>query len=80
MTRLSIAFAAATLTLSLAPAANAYATEPTFTVTDAVVSMPQTAETGEICVSRISPELAKALALPRPNADARLATLACVTE
>ncbi len=76
MTRLSIALAAASLTISLAPAANAYGTEPTFTIMDASVSMP-TAD--EVCIPTISDALAKALALPKTTSEARLAQLACAT-
>ncbi len=77
MPRLSIALAAASLTISLAPAANAYGTEPTFTIMDATVTMP-TAE--EVCIPPITAALAKALALPQPTSEARLAQLACAPD
>jgi hypothetical protein len=77
MPRLSIALAAASLTISLAPAANAYGTEPTFTIMDAAITMPAA---DEVCIPSISEALAKALALPQTGSEARLAQLACATD
>lgn len=77
MPRLSIALAAATLTISLAPAASAYSTEPTFTIMDAAVTLPDTAD---VCIPPISAALAKALALPEIASEAKLAQLACAID
>ncbi len=77
MPRLLIALAAASLTISLAPAANAYGTEPTFTIMDAAVTMPAA---DDVCIPAISDGLAKALALPKTGSEARLAQLACAVE
>ena len=85
MTKLSISFAAALLSVSLAPTAHAYGFEPERGVaTPIAVSSPQTAEAEGVCTVSITPLLASILALPddwRGSVDAATqSAVACAVD
>lgn len=80
MTKLSITFATVLLSFTLAPTVHAYGTQPAYTVLDVAASGPQTADAGEICISKVSPELATVLALPKPNSGTIVASAACANQ
>ena len=81
MTRLSLVFVAFILPIVLSPAAHAYSTEPTMTVIQASATRPQVVVDGEVCVRTLSPELARALALPEMDQENQSINTACaVTE
>ena len=76
MTRLTVSLAAATLTLSLAPQVQAYATDAE-TATPAVLSV-STASAAETCQLDITPVLAVALGLPpQVSSTSETAEVAC---
>ena len=64
MTKLSISFAAAVLSVTFGPA-QAYSFAPTApTATQAAVSAPQVATDADVCVVQVTPLLVTILALP----------------
>lgn len=84
MTRLSISMAAVLLTMSLAPAAQAYGTDP---ADDTLSRLSQisfaaadTADAAGTCTIKVTPSLDAVLALPddwRTGDTAKLTTVAC---
>lgn len=88
MNTLSSTLAAILLSLSLAPAASAYGTEPesqSFArISPIAMSMPQTAHDGDTCVVEITPDLASIIGLSddwRPKGPQTQQTaLACTDE
>lgn len=75
MTRISMTFATAALTLSLAPAVQANTTAPDATLDLPVVTLTQATD---VCVLDITPVLAAALNLPDTAAStAPATTVAC---
>ncbi|MDX8347705.1 hypothetical protein SLH49_06875 [Cognatiyoonia sp. IB215446] len=68
MTRLSISMAAAFLTMTLTPAAQAYGTDPAADtlseLTQIGLELPSEARTTETCQVRLTPAMAELLGLP----------------
>ncbi len=80
MSKLSLVFATALMAISLAPAAQAYSTEPLYTVTQVAMIEAGLPEAGEICEQPMQPELVAALGLPQILADSDQTELACVAK
>ncbi|WP_342078662.1 hypothetical protein [Yoonia sp. SS1-5] len=77
MTRLSMSFASVVLSIALAPAAQAYSTEPAVKLTDIVLTGNQIADAAEVCDGPIAPELVAILALPATASQPAAMALAC---
>ncbi len=80
MSKLSLAIATALMAISLAPAAQAYSTEPPYTVTQVAMIEAGLPEAGEICEQPMQPELVAALGLPKVVADSDQTELACAAK
>jgi hypothetical protein len=88
MTNLSTSVVAAILSVTFAPVANAYGTEPgsqSFVrISPIAMSMPQTAEVTDACVVSMTPALASILGLPNDwrnkNLQRRQTALACAEQ
>ena len=79
MPRLSLALATALIVLALA--AQAYSTEPVYTVMQVAMSEAGSPDqTGDVCEQPLVPELVAALALPQIPADVQMPKLACARQ
>lgn len=64
----------------IAPVAQAYSTEPTFTILDITLTISEELEAGEVCIPPMTPELVAALAIDSPAVDTSETIMACAAK